>query len=266
MYRTFTILILLVFLNGCSVARVQTTSGQSYLAQYEADVATVRRNGTQQKSKSGTSVALDRKIRNAASIEPILTFPARIGLARMEDGSLTDIPVDEAVGWEKFSEGHTELGQFINVNVLGTLGVSPRWSSNYYHASHTVETIRLAAARQHLDAVLIYEIGVRSKTNNTVLAVVDLTLIGGAILPTRSITAKSNARALLVDVRNGYPYGAASSAIELSQLSPSWGSDVNSDKLRTRALDQAYRELAPKIETMFEKLFAEMKTRSKKRR
>ncbi len=258
MYKIFTLLAVLTALGGCSmVHQVQTTSGQSYLKQYQEDTTSHKENGTKQKG-----VSLDSKIRKAALIEPILTFPARIGLARIENGSLTDIPEPEAADWQNFFKDHKQLGQFVSVNVLGTandFGVPRGWRYGSI-ADNSVESIRLAAARQHLDAVLIYEINSQARMNNTVLAVLDLTIVGGAILPTRSITAKGNARALLVDVRNGYPYGSASSSAELNKFSTSWGSDEREVKIQKQALKQAYEELSPKIEAMFEELFTHMKT------
>jgi hypothetical protein len=258
MYKIFTLLAVLTALGGCSMRhQVQTTSGQSYLQQYQEDTASNKPNGAKQKA-----VSLNSEIRKAALTEPILTFPARIGLARIENGRLTDIPEPEAADWQKFSKDHKQLGQFVSVNVLGTANAfdTPRGWRYRSLSDISVESIRLAAARQHLDAVLIYEINSRARKNNTVLAIADLTIVGGAILPTRSITAEGSARALLVDVRNGYPYGSASSSTEISKFSSSWGSDEREVKIQKQALNQAYEELSPRIETMFEELFTQMKT------
>lgn len=65
--------------------------------------------------------------------------------------------------------------------------------------------IRRKAARQHLDQVLIYEIGAQSHERDTPFALADVTLIGGAPLPTGQFKVAGVGQAFLVDVRNGYP-------------------------------------------------------------
>ena len=72
----------------------------------------------------------------------------------------------------------------------------------------TVWTIRLGAARQHLDVVLIYESFGKSQDRSNPLAITKLALIG-YFLPTENIEAEGLAQAVLVDVRNGYHYGSA---------------------------------------------------------
>ncbi|NNG04813.1 MAG: hypothetical protein HKM95_12030, partial [Inquilinus sp.] len=80
----------LVLVAGCSRA-VQTTAGEDYLSFYtEADTI-------------GTSKAGD-PVREIASIEPLLQFPARIGVARVELGDLVPVPRAEAVAWAEAAE------------------------------------------------------------------------------------------------------------------------------------------------------------------
>jgi hypothetical protein len=74
-------------------------------------------------------------------------------------------------------------------------------------AQNLIETIRLAAARQHLDAVLIYEVDATADSKNNPLSIADWTLIGAFVLPSQNVKAQGVAQAMLIDVRNGYPYG-----------------------------------------------------------
>ena len=101
-----------------------------------------------------------------------------------------------------------------------------------------VQMIRLGAARQHVDAVLIYEVGVRSSSRSTWLSLADLTIVGGAFLPTRSLTVDGRAEALLLDVRNAYPYGTASAVADLSMLHTSWGSNLRQEQMQNEAVLQ----------------------------
>lgn len=251
---------LAIGLTACSV-RTQTTSGADYLARYEADASIT-------KAKTGARVTgkarrIDPEIREAAAVEPVLRFPARIGLARIERGRLTAIPASETAIWQKMAERHAALGSFDVVDPLVAHATAEGlgYSSDSHDVGAMIRLIRLGAARQHLDAVLIYEVGARGGAESNGLAFMDLTIIGGAILPTRSIEVEGVAKALLMDVRNGYPYGSAATSVDLSSLSPSWGSDARAAELRREALGRVTASLAPKIEQMFSELVTRMAAR-----
>lgn len=258
-------------LAACSV-RTQTTSGADYLARYDADRAAARTIGKFGTGKSIRPRAIDPSIRKAASVEPLLRFPARIGLARIEGGRLTAVPAAEADLWRDLAGRNPSLGVIAVVDPLvahlTAAAVRPRGPASCRGTAcigRIVDTIRLGAARQHLDAVLIYEVGARSQKDNTFLAIADLTVLGGALLPTRSIEATGVARALLLDVRNGYPYGSATSSVRLNTLSTSFGSDARQRALRRKALLRVTHSLLPEIETMFRELVAKMRRRTAKR-
>jgi len=257
-----------LLLAGCE-SQVQMTSGADYLARYDAEAAAARRIGGVAPAPGRAAKGIDPAIRDAASVEPILRFPARIGLARIVGGTLTTVPEDEAKLWRALAGKHRHLGEFAAVDPLvaeftaGAVGVG-RTDGRGTPIGRIVDTIRLGAARQHIDAVLIYEVGARASKEATFLAIADLTVIGSAILPTRSIRAEGVARALLLDVRNGYPYGTASASADLSELSTSWGSDGRRDALRREALGRVTESLMPEIEKMFHDLVAEMLVRAAK--
>ncbi len=258
-HAKFTALALLSALAaGCS-RHVQITSGAEYLARYDAQAEAHRQIGTT--GTTGNDIATDRSttrpdldpaIRKAASVEPILQFPARFGIARVEGLDLTGIPAAEAALWQRLAESHAGLGTFVPVEPLvalataGSLGVS----RNRHSLAATVDTIRVGAARQHLDAVLIYAVGQRGDKSNTVLALMDITLIGGAFLPTRQIEIEGLARAMLLDVRNGYPYGIASASVDLSEYSTSFGSDARTADLRREAVLKVTEKLVPEIDAL----------------
>ncbi len=239
-------------LAACST-HVQTTSGAEYLARYDAaspapaDIA-------------GGSLSLDEQVRAAAAVEPILEFPARFGIARIENGRLVPVPPDEAAYWTDLAgELGPRVGTFDPVDPLTAHFTAQSLGAPAPHgAAGLVHTIRLGAARQHLDAVLIYAVDARAEKENTALAVVDITLIGGAFLPTREIEAEGRASALLLDVRNGYPYGRTFATEALSELTTSWGSDGRRDEMRREAEAKTVAALAPKVREMFDMLVREM--------
>jgi hypothetical protein len=189
---------------------VQTTSGSQYLAAYSPAAPA-----------EGAAGAVDSEIAAAANVEPQLRFPARLGLARIDRGGLSPVPAAEADAWRalagRLGGGY---GEFVPVSPLIAAlaapdrpappsGVLP-WDYRKSLAE-VVREVRLGAARQHLDAVLIYEPFGRSEGTSNPLAVTKLALIG-FFLPTEDVEAEGFAQAVLVDVRNGYTYGTASAA------------------------------------------------------
>ena len=261
-------------LSACSHS-IQTTSGEQYLAEYDHMAGY---SGAGSVAGSPGNVAMsDAMIREAAAVEPILRFPARLGLARLEGGHLTGIPEREIALWHDLAQSHRNLGEFVPVSPViahFTAGVvranelrrNCAGSSKHcrtFNASDVVSKIRLGAARQHVDAVLIYSIGSTSRQTDSPLAFADFTLIGSAILPTRNLEAHGVAEALLIDVRNGYPYGTVRAEADLSRLSDTWGARGKQEVLREKASFQVVEKLLPEVEQMLGKLRTELVSRPK---
>ena len=221
-------------LAACTQA-IQTTSGSDYIAARHAD---------------GTPRPIDADIRKIAAVEPFLRFPARIGVARVVNGQLTLPPAAEADLFANASDRLARYGSFVQVSPLIAAMVDGTAPGHGARPGDVVSHIRRAAARQHLDYVLIYEIGARSRREDTPFALADVTLIGGMMLPTRNIKVQGVGQALFVDVRNGYPYGTAQVAEDLSGLGRSWVSDRRAQALRERAVLKVAGALLPEVEAM----------------
>ncbi len=229
-----------VVLAGCGHS-VQTTSGADYLSGY---------------SESGLieETGIDQRVREVAAIEPNLQFPARIGLARIDKGGLSSIPSAEAGAWAAAAErlGPT-FGTFVPVNRLVAEMVAPQQPHQRNEADRlrqAVEQIRLAAARQHIDAVLIYQTHYTADTTDNLLSIADWTIIGAFMLPGQSIDATAFASALLVDVRNGYPYGTADTVVDRETIATTWGSDSVGAELGDEARSAAAVLLVDDVEQM----------------
>jgi hypothetical protein len=244
MSRMIVVLVLLAAMAGCSHT-VQTSSGADYLARY-AETAKAGERGA-------APTRVDPLVRAAASVEPDLRLPGRFGLARIVNGRLTAVPEAEAALWSGLAERYGKLGEFVPISPL-LAEFTARSVGDAKSPQDIVQTIRLGSARQHVDAVLVYEVGARSSREMTWLALSDLTLIGGAFLPTRSISAEGRAEALLLGVSNGYPYGAASVRTDLSSLSPTWGSAKRTDELRDSAVLEVVEKLVPEVEAVLRDL------------
>jgi hypothetical protein len=257
---------------GACTHTAQTSSGADYLARYDAAMARTAAAPTTRTHASSlndsgdqieTRLTPDEMVRLAASVEPILTFPARFGLARLDRGKLVGIPTTEMALWSTLIEKNRSLGEFVAINPLiaeftSNIVRQPRRADSQQNFVDTVTKIRLGAARQHVDAVLIYEVGAVADRNFTPLYLADLTIIGGTFLPTRSIEAKGVASALLLDVRNGYPYGNASAISDLSGLSTTFGKEERTEDLRQAAALQGVENLVPEVEAMISELVVKM--------
>ena len=250
--RTYILGAASIVLMACTPS-IQTSSGADYLAGYEVAAA----------GEAQLADNIDREIAAAAGVEPLLRLPARFGVARIDGCGAVAIPDKELSAWAATIEGRSEIGEFVSV-------ASDRPASylngqrNYWRrhcADDPVMEIRQDAARQHLDAVLVYAVDSKTEKSNTMLAIADLTIIGAAILPTRSIEGTAYANASLVDVRNGYRYGSAQADARDSSLSPSFGSDGRTHSMRGDVEREAVEKLVPKVEKMLSDLLIAMSTK-----
>ena len=254
-------------LAACS-NHVMDSSGHDYLSRYDAQVQ-VGGKASVRAGSAGEKTGEDR-FRQAAAVEPLLETPARIGLARIYRGVITFVPMQETEGWQALAKKHGGKAEFMPISpalaefTAQSVGM-PRSGDWRARTGDLIQTIRLGAARQHLDAVLIYEIGAYAKKETTWLAIADLTLIGGAILPTREITAFGQGSALLLDVRNGYAYGFANAQKDLTNVWASWGSDAATDDMRESAAAAAVEALQSEVDEMLVTVLKKAEARKAKR-
>jgi hypothetical protein len=234
---TLTLLFLAVAACGPSI---QTTSGAAFISTTSSDL-------------------IDKDIAAAAAIEPNLRFPARIGVARIVNGQLSLPPSEEVALFAAIAERNTSYGEFVPISplIMAMMTGAEADTNNSRQRSNTqqvIKNIRLASARQHLDYVIVYEVGARSRTENTPFALADVTLVGGMLLPTRNIAVAGIGAAAFIDVRNAYPYGTTQVTADLSGLARTFQADRRSQELRARATLKVAEALVPDIEQMLSEL------------
>lgn len=197
-----------ICLLGACTATLQTTSGADYLAAYDDP------------AYQQSTTDLDAEIREIAAIEPNLRFPARIGLARVDrGGKLINMPVEEGYLWQEAGETlGADFGEFVPVNPLIATTVTVAGPRGRNFRKSALADIRRGAARQHLDYVLIYEVTTTDAQKANILSIGDATLLGLFILPSRQIEVEAVTSALLMDVRNGYPYATITEYTEKTGL------------------------------------------------
>ena len=259
----------IILLSACE-SSVQTSSGRVYLEKYaESGPEVAQSPATGAKQGPSAPESVDMKVRRVAAVEPTLRFPARIGLARIYQGRLSPVPAAEAAAWMKGAERlGPDFGQFVPLNRLvaemvtrhsnRSGGDGGHWHTSSSRLYRTMEKIRLGAARQHMDAVLVYEVYGTSGRDSNLLSMLDFTIIGSFILPGEDIRAQGFASALLVDVRNGYPYGTARKVIERESSTPSYGSTEEQRQMMRQAETRAAIALVPEVDEMIRKLRADL--------
>lgn len=242
------ILGLAAFFSGCNQT-TQTTSGQRYLDRYPVEPT------------MGKFQEVDREVREVAAVEPILEFPARLGLARIMNGRLTAIPSDEAENWLQLAENlGPSYGEFVPVSPLiaEMMTGSAGGNRGQHRVEDVVRQIRLGAARQHLDAVLIYEVHSTVDSRTLPTAIMNWTIIGAYVVPSEMADVVGYSQALLIDVRNGYPYGTATARAEKKQLSTYVSSPASNRNRADQARIVASLQLIPEVEKMMRNLRMEL--------
>ena len=237
---------------SCQSHSVQITSGKEYLSNY-SDYDASEMNASD----------LNEEVKLIASIEPSIKFPSRIGLVKLFNGRITNLSPDEVEAWEDARRTMgSKFGEFIPVSpMIAEMVYTPRNtnSKSKIKSSEIFRKIRLGAAGQHLDHILVYEVFSETKTTKLASSVANWTIVGGYFVPSREIETTGFANALLIDVRNGYPYGTASATLNATELA---ASQTYRDRARNLSdINQIATviKLIPEVQNMMEKLMRKPK-------
>jgi hypothetical protein len=181
---------------------------------------------------------------------------------------LTALPPDEAKAWsEAAGRLGAGYGEFVPVSPLIAAmlepSIDPRERVSLAH--HAIDNVRLASARQHLDAVLVYETDSTADAKSNPLSLAEWTLIGAFIVPSQNVRAEGVAQAILLDVRNGYPYGTVQASVDDTSVSVRFETDENSNAMKDRVRVGAVAKLSVEAEAMMRKLQPELAALDKKR-
>ncbi|MEM7327394.1 MAG: hypothetical protein AAF437_01565 [Pseudomonadota bacterium] len=226
--------IALISVSACATS-LQTTSGTDYLARYDVS----------HEIANGAPTDVDEDVRRIAAIEPNLIFPARIGVARIHNGTLTALPADEARIWQDLaSDMGDTFGDFVPVSPLITSMVAEPAAPGMDRAAAIIANIRRGAARQHLDYVVTYEVGSSQHQKANTFALADLTIIGMFVLPSRTVEVEATASGLMLDVRTGYPYATLTTHADKSGVSRAVSEGSTSLAYADTAEERAVAKLA----------------------
>lgn len=191
----------LVALSACA-PEVQSTSGTAYLAQ---------------------GAIADPDIAAAATRDPApLKFPARIGLLRFVQGSVTTVPANERD--LLLATLPKALGE---VTQLGALEVGLISHTRLHSAD--AKRVRALAASRHLDYVLVVSLDPH----------------------------KNTAEALFMDVRTGYPHGSIETTGPGRGITNTFGYRPNNPNKINRATSKLTKALKPQLEALATSLLAD---------
>ena len=194
------------------------------------------------------ATALDEAVRRKAPAEPLLTFPARFGIARTDGYRLTEIPEEELAIWQKvFGELDPSLYGTVEPVNLMLSRIAVEETGNTAFVNSAIAGTRLGAASQRLDAVLVYEVSSTADIARNYLALGDLTLVGNYVLQSREVETRGQINAALVNVRNGYPYFTVRQVIDAKQRTVSAGVWNRREEMEAEAVHDAVSALSADI-------------------
>ncbi|MEM1224013.1 MAG: hypothetical protein AAGH40_14790 [Verrucomicrobiota bacterium] len=237
-----------LILTGCNQT-TQTTSGTDYISKYP-------------NNPTARTSSIDEEVKEIASVEPILQFPARIGVAKIFQGELVNLHEEEALAWQEArSELGSDFGEFIPVSpLIAEMVYTAPSQQGKPDAKEVVRKIRLAAARQHLDAVLIYEVFSKSSEQTLSTSIAYWTIIGAYVVPSEQVETVGYANALLLDVRNGYPYGTATATASMKDVNTLIGHYDQKRRQEMTTQIAASLNLVPETVEMFRTLKGKLPT------
>ena len=150
-----------------------------------------------------------------------------------------------------------KFGDFVPVSSMIAEMVYSSQNINTKSNRNSVEIfrkVRLGAARQHLDYVLVYEVFSKTKTTKLASSVANWTIIGGYLIPSREIETTGHANALLLDVRTGYPYGTASASLDANEIAAWFNDRDKARNLADRNQIATVLKLIPEVQQMMMEL------------
>lgn len=201
----------------------------------------------------------DGDIAEAFQREPAVVFPARLAIVRVASS-----------GYSSGSNGSYGAGAFGIVTArdieseasVARLGAMPQVAavapvSRLLVPSQlqTVRDLRSAAAQLKADALLIYTIDTRFRTDSTQLGPLQTIALG--FLPSEKAIVNATCAFMIVDVRTGFVYGTGETTATEDQRSDIWGSQSAIESARLRAEQRAYEDSLGEVETLWTSIVAQ---------
>jgi hypothetical protein len=115
--------------------------------------------------------------------------------------------------------------------------------------------LRAAAAQLRADALLIYTIDTRFRTESAALGPLQTIALG--FLPSRKAVVNATCAFMIVDVRTGFVYGTGETTATEDQRSDVWGTERAIEAARLKAERQAFEDGLGEVETLWASIVAQ---------
>ena len=166
----------------------------------------------------------DAEVAELEALRPQLPNPFRLGIAPpLEVTGVRDLPW---ATWQQWNDGGARFGTWSEADEARLRAWSERcrdlgWIDDVVFLPNALVAgadgtpddillrVRTAAARSHVDAVLVTQtIGAQTGSSN-LLALLDLSIVGAFLFPGHDLRSQMVVEGLLVDTRNEYLYASA---------------------------------------------------------
>jgi hypothetical protein len=192
----------------------------------------------------------DPVVRQATLKQPLATFPAGLAMARVQASGYRNHCVS-SYGAGQYSVVTTKdietdkdfariraLPQVRSLSPVSRLILSPTLESDL--------ELRRAAASLGADILLVYTFDTQYRNDDWAPP---LALISLGVFPTEKTKVTTDATAVLLDVRNGFVYGAVESTSKSSRINNFWTDEEAADSARKEAEREAFDGLLANLET-----------------
>jgi hypothetical protein len=195
----------------------------------------------------------DADIAEIMKREPAASFPARVAIARVEQGGYS------SHGADCFGKGRLclvtvhEVETDADFEQLASLpqvaGSVPLSRMLLPEAINSVKDLRIAAASLKTDMLLLYSIDTRFHVESADIG--PLALLSLGFLPNKKAHVTATASAVLIDVRTGFVYGAAEASAKREQRATLWTSEAAIDDARLKAERGAFEGLLSEYDKLW---------------
>jgi hypothetical protein len=186
----------------------------------------------------------DDEIKTIQSLKAQLRFPCRIAVALQADGGDWRWTFNDKKAMNGWADSLRHQGIASEVVFM----------SGRFSRGETLKELRAAAAKYGADALLVLKGTAATEDRHNPLAVLNVTVVGGFILPGSHRDALFVMEGVLVDVNNGFLYATAEAEGQGTTLGPTFVLE-GKDAIE-RAKQEALASFGPELQRQFNSLRA----------
>jgi hypothetical protein len=187
-------------------------------------------------SKQGPTQITDDEVRKALELQPQLVFPCKVAMYLYEPSGRD---------WRWTDKDKKFILQWMDSLKRDGLVSDAFFMSGMFASGSSMKEIRLSAAQHGADAVLVFKAGYQTDSYLNPAALLNLTILGGYIIPASHRDALFIIQGGLVDVKNGLLYATVESEGESSIMRPTF--KVQDKDAVELAKKQALDNLGPEL-------------------